>query len=241
MSLKPLQFTSLPMIQNQPKKLGDLRSRTLKLMPKQLSKASSVLAFHETSQIYNQTPIKKKAIFRRANASLTKTPVRVSYNAIPDKRSLEELEREFSLKIKSLQESADFEYFTKIFRITSMVFQRIIDMDTVFAGLLAQIKSNYEMYQDLLLRKMNDNIKSYEYRENQFKTAIELLKTEGVPVEEICTQRIPEWNSLYRKVPSLKLPKQDAVNGFHQEFMSNAPEFSESWRNLIKSNELSDT
>jgi hypothetical protein len=47
------------------------------------------------------------------------------------------------------------------------------------------------------------------------------------------TRQLPSVSFDSAQVPKLELPK-DGCRGFHQEFMERAPEFSESWRLLIR-------
>lgn len=98
-----------------------------------------------------------------------------------------------------------------------------------------------------LVANMEQEIKAWKEREMKYLKFLSVLKSKGYPIEETFRElksrnpsKVPNIQSLNEstncaesKVPQLSLPNNTGP-GFHEEFLSKAPEFSKSWRKQLE-------
>lgn len=104
-----------------------------------------------------------------------------------------------------------------------------------------QNSNNEKKQQSEVIKKLANDFRSARIRENKYLKLMSVLKEQGYPVEELYNQHIKRRQRTDDKgtsparnaVPKIRIPAEEST-GFHEEFMSKAQDFSESWRKEIE-------
>lgn len=127
------------------------------------------------------------------------------------------------------------------------VFDRIIKKDKKFGDVLSKIKEVYESELRHVPKVKSENRLNFEFNKytkvNSVPSVPSLAVRNEFSSQKACKKREQEigsgsdletvYSSERGRIPELTLGNIKRTD-FHEEFMSNYPEFSESWRKLIK-------
>ena len=124
------------------------------------------------------------------------------------------------------------------------VFDRIIKKDKKFGDVLAKIKEVYESELMHAPKVKSESRLNFEFNKYTKVSSVPSLAVRNeLSSRKVCKKREPEigsgsdletvYSSERGRIPELTLGNIKRTD-FHEEFMSNYPEFSESWRKLIK-------
>ena len=78
------------------------------------------------------------------------------------------------------------------------------------------------------VKRLTQEVRSLKARESKYLRLLAVLKEKAYPIEELYNTYVKRKP----KVPQISVPQGGGVD-FHQEFMANIDEFSESWRQTI--------